>query len=201
MAFPRLAAFAEALWTKEKNFTEFHERLQTQYPRLDAMKVQYGPENKDIFKSAIKFNQEKRNWILLTETGMPDMEVRYTIGKAAPNVHTVVKDSLIIKKVGAYRFEILRKKHPFSQPMALQIVDHLALAKPITLAKAQSPNYIATGNYALVDGLIGSMAFRDGIWQGWSGDDLDAVIDLGKTTTIQSIGINFFQANGAWIVT
>ncbi len=200
MAFPRLAAFAEALWTKEKNFSEFHERLQTQYPRLDAMKVQYGPENKDIFKSTIKFNQEKRNWTLLTETGMSDMEVRYTIGKTAPDAHAVVKDSLIIKEPNTYQFEILRNNHPFSQPIALQIVDHLALAKPITLAKPQSPNYIATGNYALVDGLIGSMAFRDGVWQGWSGDDLDAVIDLGIPTTIRSVGINFFQANGSWIV-
>jgi len=201
MAFPRLAAFAEALWTREKNFNEFHGRLQAQYPRLDAMRVQYGPEHKDIFKSTIKFNQPKRNWVFLTQTGMPDIEVRYTVGKATANAtHILVKDSLMIKKPGTYQFEILRNNRPLSQTIALQIVDHLALAKAITLAKAQSPNYTATGKYALVDGLIGSTSFRDGVWQGWSGDDLDAIIDLEKLTMIQSIAINFFQAHGAWIV-
>ncbi len=200
MAFPRLAAFAEALWTKEKNFTEFHGRLQAHYPRLDAMKVQYGPENKDIFKSTIKFNQEKQNWVFLTQTGMADIKVRYIADKAPDAANILVKDSIIIEKPGTYQFEVLRNNRPFSQTVPLRIVDHLALAKPITLAKIQSPNYSATGKYALVDGLIGSTAFRDGVWQGWSGDDLDAIIDLEKPTTIQSISINFFQAHGAWIV-
>lgn len=201
MAFPRLLAFSEALWTKEKNFEDFHQRLKMQYPRLDILKVQYGPEDKDIFKSTIKFNQENASWSILTQTGMPNIKIAYTRGEGRPTSNdTEVKDSVILKEPGKYQFGIFKNSKQFAQTVDINIAENLALAKPITLLKAQNPNYNATGKYALVDGLIGSTNFRDGIWQGWGGNDLDAAIDLGKPTPIKSICINFFQAHGAWIV-
>lgn len=44
--FPRIAAFAERLWSPDKiGYEDFHRRLQTHYKRLDLLNVDYGPES------------------------------------------------------------------------------------------------------------------------------------------------------------
>jgi len=45
MAFPRLAAFAEVVWTPadRKNLASFHERLARHFARLDVLDVNYRP--------------------------------------------------------------------------------------------------------------------------------------------------------------
>jgi hexosaminidase len=42
----------------------------------------------------------------------------------------------------------------------------------------------------LVNGLYGSNRYNDSQWLGFGGSDLNAVIDLGKTQTIQRLGAN-----------
>ena len=43
--YPRMAAFAERLWSPDKiRYDDFHRRLQTHYKRLDLLNVDYGPE-------------------------------------------------------------------------------------------------------------------------------------------------------------
>ncbi|WP_245899243.1 beta-N-acetylhexosaminidase [Nonomuraea indica] len=43
MAFPRLAAFAEAMWSDERDFDDFLVRLAVHEKRLDALSVEYRP--------------------------------------------------------------------------------------------------------------------------------------------------------------
>jgi hexosaminidase len=43
MAFPRLAAFAEAVWSGRRDFEDFLTRLATHEKRLDALGVEYRP--------------------------------------------------------------------------------------------------------------------------------------------------------------
>ncbi len=44
--YPRMAAFAERLWSPDKiRYDDFHRRLQTHYKRLDLLNVDYGPES------------------------------------------------------------------------------------------------------------------------------------------------------------
>jgi hypothetical protein len=50
-----------------------------------------------------------------------------------------------------------------------------------------------------VDGIKGSLNFRDGFWQGYEGVDLDATIDLGESMTITKLTIRLLQENDSWI--
>jgi hexosaminidase len=50
-----------------------------------------------------------------------------------------------------------------------------------------------------VDGLTGTKSHNDGYWQGWEGEDLDVVIDLGKPESIGKISLSFLEAHGSWI--
>lgn len=59
--------------------------------------------------------------------------------------------------------------------------------------------YTGGGNNALVDGLHGGSDFRTGMWQGWWGEDMLLLVDLGKTTTIDTVGGEFLQDIRSWI--
>jgi hexosaminidase len=42
MSMPRMTALAEALWTaKAEDWTDYTRRLESQYPRMDAMGINY----------------------------------------------------------------------------------------------------------------------------------------------------------------
>lgn len=94
--------------------------------------------------------------------------------------------------------------HPFSlkdevgnRPEALQPVRHLALGKPVTYNAPYNEHYKAQGDKALTDGLRGSWANNDGVWQGFiSRNRLDVVIDLEQEETIHSVRADFMQSIG-----
>jgi len=62
-----------------------------------------------------------------------------------------------------------------------------------------SPQYTAGGDDGLVDGVRGGEDFRTGGWQGFEGENLDLVLDLGKTQMINRVRANFLQDENAWI--
>src|SRR6185437_14309094 len=55
--YPRALAFAENLWRGNAHddaaWADFHQRLEAQYPRLDAWHVAYGPEDRAVVQYAI----------------------------------------------------------------------------------------------------------------------------------------------------
>ena len=61
-----------------------------------------------------------------------------------------------------------------------------------------SKKYAAGGNYALIDGVEGGDEFSKN-WQGFEGEDLDVIIDLGKEKDIKSVNTSTIQHQGHWI--
>jgi len=80
-----------------------------------------------------------------------------------------------------------------------KIVTNNASGALITYHSPYSESYPAGGNLALLDGVSASVDFQDGSWQGFEGDDLDVVIDLGKMIQPKTIRINFLSDNHSWI--
>jgi len=69
----------------------------------------------------------------------------------------------------------------------------------ITLNTDYSPQYSAGGNIALINMLRGGNDFKTGDWQGYHGNDIDAVVDLGKEQKISKLGMGFLQDENSWI--
>jgi alpha-L-fucosidase len=69
----------------------------------------------------------------------------------------------------------------------------------ISLLNSPDEKYNAGGSFGLVDGIFGSDDFADGHWSGFSGKDLDAVIDLGSVKELHEFGINFMVNTESWI--
>jgi predicted alpha-1,2-mannosidase len=69
----------------------------------------------------------------------------------------------------------------------------------IRVLSTYDPQYSAGGPEALIDGARGGADFRTGTWQGFQGQDFEAVIDLGEIRGVSKVGAGFLQDVGSWI--
>lgn len=70
----------------------------------------------------------------------------------------------------------------------------------INIKSTYNPQYHAGGPEGLLDGINGTENWRKGDWQGYQGQDFEAVVDLQKEMTIHSIGATFLQDSRSWIL-
>jgi len=84
------------------------------------------------------------------------------------------------------------------------LLSHLGMGAKIKLNTAFSTYksiYSGGGEDALIDGQLGSnTTYADGHWQGYWGDSIDAVIDLGEAKSIHEVSMRFMQNTFDWIL-
>ncbi|SHN38872.1 carbohydrate binding domain-containing protein [Chitinophaga sp. CF418] len=66
-----------------------------------------------------------------------------------------------------------------------------ALGKPVTLETPFHASYPAAGAATLVDGIMGTTAFKDGRWLGFLGKDVSAVVDMQTIENLSNVSVNF----------
>ncbi len=203
MAFPRLLAFAEVLWTKgPRDLAEFRTRLATgEAPRLAALGVALGPEDHDILTIAPTYDSTTGRLGWRTERGVAGLDLRYTTDGSAPTTASpLYDDSIRFGGEGTIRLQPFFRGEPMLGARTLTIGTHLARGRPVTLTTPADPRYPGTGPRTLTDGALGSTDFHDGLWQGWDGPDLEAVIDLGTPVTVSAVEGSFQQTMRSWIL-
>jgi predicted alpha-1,2-mannosidase len=72
-------------------------------------------------------------------------------------------------------------------------------ARTMELLSTYAPQYSAGGDQALVDGLRGGNDFRTGEWQGYQGQDVTFIVDLGRPMRVQQLGLGALQDARSWI--
>ncbi|MCX6563661.1 MAG: DUF4838 domain-containing protein, partial [Candidatus Aminicenantes bacterium] len=78
------------------------------------------------------------------------------------------------------------------------LVAHAGLNKPVRIATPWSEKYPVGGPKALTDGLKGTPDYHCN-WLGFEGLEMEAVADLGKSTEIRSVSLDFLQDINSWI--
>jgi len=78
-------------------------------------------------------------------------------------------------------------------------VAHLAVGARVSITQPPDPSYPGAGPQGLCDGKVGSRDHHDPQWMGWQGEDLEAVVDLGDSRDVRSVGVDCLRAQGPWI--
>ena len=209
MAFPRLLAFAEALWTRRaspRDFGEFHRRLLAgEERRLTALGVGLGPEDHDVLRMTPVLDSASGRVAMRVAAGVPGVSVHYTADGSAPTEGSpLYADSIAFGSPGqgggTVSLQAFYRHQAMGDTRTFTLVPSLARGRPYTLATPPGPRYPGLGPRTLTDGVEGSLDFGDGFWQGWQGADLGAVIDLGRETPISAVAGSFQQAALSWIL-
>ncbi len=199
--FPRLLALSEVFWSdpQDSNFDEFHSRVEMAYDDLNARGIQYGPETKAIsFKTS--FDEVKKEFTVTIIPGQKDLEIRYTEDGSEPDtLSSLYTSPIIINKTINLKVAAFRKNVYVGKEINLSFVFDKALNANLTLINKYDERYRAGGPNALIDGIRGTDNFRDGLWQGYSGEDFEGIIDLKKETEISKVSPRFLQDAGSWI--
>lgn len=69
----------------------------------------------------------------------------------------------------------------------------------IELKTKYANQYNGGGENALIDGIVGAEDFRTGTWQGYSNEDVIAIVDLGSEKSISEVSVGFLQDQRSWI--
>jgi hexosaminidase len=198
MMYPRLQAFAEALWTKGDDFTEFRKRMDKHYKWMDKKGILYGAEDKNLLKTRIKYNPQEMNRTVIAEFGLPEMYMNFYFDDKE-KIQSF-RDTLTFSRYGKINLVPMRGEVQAAPGMSYTIHDHLAVGKKAEFLNPYSGLYSEPGEFGLTDGIMGSQNFRDGNWLGWQEGDLDVVIDLEKETDIKYISLNCMQQTQSWIL-
>ncbi|WP_294419863.1 glycoside hydrolase family 20 protein [Prevotella sp.] len=199
MALPRLAALSEVQWSQPalKDYTSFTNRL-TEFTHLyDRLGYNYA---KHLYNVAIHVDSDNK-WreILIHMTTAGNAEIRYTLDGTEPTVNSTLYTGAIVlqksAKIRAAAFRDGKRSSVTSQDISF----NKATACPVELLQPTHKNYTYKGGATLTDGLLGDKGFGTGRWLGFSGNDLEAVIDLKQNTDVSSVSLNTCVDKGSWI--
>lgn len=199
MALPRLAALSEVQWSQPalKDYTSFTNRLTEFTHMYDRLGYNYA---KHLYNVAIHVDSDNK-WreILIHMTTAGKAEIRYTLDGTEPTANSTLYTGAIVlqksAKIRAAAFRDGKRSSVTSQNISF----NKATACPVELLQPTHKNYTYKGGATLTDGLLGDKGFGTGRWLGFSGNDLEAVIDLKQNTDVSSVSLNTCVDKGSWI--
>ncbi len=201
MAVPRMIALAEVNWSPQTRikWDRFMRKLELHFIRLEMMNVNYCDA---IFAVEITpaFDVEKNAVMITMETEIPESVIRYTLDGSEPGPESILYDTLFqleeSAEIKARCFvDGTMKGHVSSREVKL----HKGIGKTVSYTHKYADRYTAGGDQGLVNGIRGSVHYGDGNWQGFSGADVEIIVDLGEITEIKGISVRFLQSITSWI--
>lgn len=200
MALPRWAALAEVQWSNpaDKNYDNFLTRL----PRLiDWYKLEGYNYAKHVFDVNPRYesNPNDKTVDVFLST-LNDAPIYYTLDGTEPSESSpVFKDILKISETCTLKAAAIRPNEGKSRTMKEDITFSKSTLKPIVSNQKINTRHEYGGVNMLVDGLKGSANFADGRWIGYSGNDMEVVIDLEEPTEISQVELSTCVRKWDWI--
>lgn len=188
MIFPRIIALAEVAWSKNetKNYPDFLNRLN--HHKRFLQQFNYAESNNDITGSIdIQHLQYE------LKTDLPGATIRYTLDGTYPGLKSAVytKPLAIMGLLNLKALSFINGA-PNGRVFEQHFSKSLATGKTVSIKNFPAGNY-AADKQVLVNGIGGTYLYNTGEWLGFSGNDLEALIDLGITQQVTEIGIGLLN--------
>jgi hypothetical protein len=123
-------------------------------------------------------------------TSAADGVLRYAVDRAPDQHSPVYHGNISIKKAGVFYASIFKDGKPLASSEAFIPVNK-ALGKPVKFINPYDEHYTAAGDGSLTDGVMGTTAFKDNKWIGYSGKDMNVVVDMETPTLVKRVTTSF----------
>jgi hexosaminidase len=201
MAVPRMIALAEVDWSpaSARDWNSFQVRMQDQFKRLGYLDVNY---SRGSFKIDLSDRYDKKAHMLMISMGSEQLNIpiRYTLDGNDPTMKSpVYAGPFGVEKNCYLKAGLFADGKPVGGFTSMQVIYHNAVPGKIKYFQPYSERYPASGHDALINGFRGSVNHRDGQWQGFLGNNLEVIIDLGKMQTVNSVSVTCLLNPKSWI--
>lgn len=207
MVFPRACALAEVSWTpaEQKDYGNFLHRLSVHLERLKAMGVNAAEK---IYDARINALAGSGNGIRIEmEPIIEGLEIRYTTDGTLPTSASLLYQSPFNLDQAAQgtpsvtlHAQAFMKGEKKGKGSTLTVWLHKAAGSQISLTHQPAPQYSGNGPGSLINGVMGpTKRYNSNEWLGFDGQNLEAVIDLGRPNAISKVTTHFFHAPGLWV--
>ena len=201
MAMPRMTALSEVLWSSksQRNYQDFVKRLTQHFSLLDSLHINYAKSIYEL-KAIVKPSENFSGLKLEISTPFDRSGIRFTTDGNIPNYNSQKYIEPIFisenKTINAAYFEngILK-----GNPIERKFNFSLSTGKKVELKIPPSEYYKGDGAFTLLDGINGDPAKHGFNWLGWSGKDMDVLIDLGKEETFFEVNFQSVNKPESWI--
>ncbi len=201
MAMPRMAALAEVLWTPKelKNETNFLGRLQKHFLLLDQLDVNYAKALYNV-KYTITPNKNTHRLELDLNANSFLGSVYYTLDGSMPTMNSLKYLAPIeLKTNTTVKAGLFKNNELKGRVSSREYNINKATNKLVTFQTPPSKYYNTGGAFTLVNSVVATLPRVNDQWLGWSGQDIETVVDLGKEEDIQLIQIGFLNEELNWI--
>ena len=197
MIFPRMSALSEVLWSpKEKrNWEKFQQKLPSIFGRYKSWGANFSNAYYDLQSKVIPTPGNGIGWELKSKNHNGKIMVKQG------NAEEVYQAPIAITQSGNWSAAFYGPDNqPQSNWIQQQFYINKATGKSVTLAEAPHKNYAASGGFTLVDAVQNTMGMnKSAQFVGYSGGNMDAVVDLGTVTNISKITLHCFEQKPSWI--
>ena len=198
MAFPRAVALSEVTWSspKNKNYSDFINRLEQYQKRLDQLEVNYANHIYSVNGKLTHLSDRVTYKLHTTSSSYP---IYYSTDRSFPSklysTPITVDTSMHIKAV-----VLNSKKTALGAIFEQEINLHKGVGAKIAIDKEPHPAYNAGGKDALINGISGNnKRYGDREWLGFSGEDIIITIEFDSPKNIKTISTRFYNGHGQWI--
>lgn len=189
MAFPRALALAETAWTPagQKDYPGFLERLRQNEKLLKSKGINY-------FDRYEELKYEWKGNTLNLSTTLPGGRIYYTLDGRNPTDQDILyQNPVCFDKSLVLKSQVFREGKPYGKVLTQDFQFHKAVSGKVQIRHSPKPAFNPASPLALVNGLTGNARYNNGEWVGFSGEDLEVVIDLERVQKISRLGINILK--------
>ena len=198
MIFPRMSALSEVLWSpkEKKNWVDFEKKLKTQFKRYDLWRANYSKAYFDL-KATVLPTDDYNGVLWKIENKNQTGKIKWTPSYFSSLLGDYDKPILITENADrmSASFEVDGK---IVSRVFQTFNVNKATGKKITLTTEAAKNYPGDGAFTLVNGIQNEKGLaRSREILGWSGDNLEAVIDLGKNEPVSNAIVHSVISGGS----